>query len=264
MNSSPWAEPRRFAGRRAAGAHGGAGRDRRRAGGRAAARRAAAAICVAPSGRLGFRARKSHSPKKFPFELAVASQPAVPFFAFVADLRLPVRRASRCLRCAGPCSVVFGGAVFSFFRVSFGFLGRFRAGLGFFGRLAPPLLLPACLAARSCRTILRSPRFLRAPLSSPPPPPTLITCGAAAACWPPFSWPERPIRKPTPIARTSVATPAISAALAFIRSRLRLSAGGGGGGAPAPPPGALIDSMKTTASMNGRRGSPRRWPQLRQ
>ena len=79
-------------------------------------------------------------------------------------------------------------------------------------------------------------------------------------------WPVRPIRKPTPIARTSVATPAISAALAFhLLFEPPDWAGGGGGVAPPAPPGAeFIDSMKTTASMKGRRGSPRRWPQFRQ
>jgi hypothetical protein len=87
--------------------------------------------------------------------------------------------------------------------------------------------------------------------------------GASAAALPELSWPERPIRKPTPIARTSVATPAIRAALAFMRLE-DFGSLGGGGGVPAAPPGALIDSMKTTASMNGSRGSPRRWPQLRQ
>jgi len=54
---------------------------------------------------------------------------------------------------------------------------------------------------------------------SSPPPPTLMICGAGAeAIELPLS-PDCPIITPTPIASTSVATPAIKEAFAVIRER---------------------------------------------
>ncbi len=80
--------------------------------------------------------------------------------------------------------------------------------------------------------------------------------GAAEPLLPAF-----PISTPTPIASTRVAIPAISAVLAVIPCGLRSLGGGGGGGGSFE---ALTASMKTTASMKGRRGSPRLFPHSRQ
>ena len=96
--------------------------------------------------------------------------------------------------------------------------------------------------------------LVEAVASSPPP---WITIGAwlAGAA---VSSPERPIRTPIPRASSRVPTPAISAALGEIPFFVFL------GAAEAASGGWFIASMKTTASMNGSRGSPRRWPHSRQ
>lgn len=98
--------------------------------------------------------------------------------------------------------------------------------------------------------------FLCPAAAVPPPPPTVITWTGALACFVVgvllLSW---PIRTPTPMARSSVATPVTSVAPVAIRGRRRLGAGAGGGGGGASSAATLARE---------KRALPRRSPQFTQ
>ncbi len=237
MNSSPWTEPSVLlgGGPPARTVPAAAGKEVGRAVGGGAP--GGGGDLVAAPGRRFFRAWKSHSPKKLPVNSPLSLQPAAPFSHLPPTSTFGF--ASRCLpSCGGllwslPWPVLLLPSTllrsWSFRKSTFPppacCSGRHRR------RLDPRRLLRRRLPA-SDDSASGVPRFRRrsgAPpiwttLTSPPPLPALLLS----------LWPVRPIRKPTPIARTSVATPAISAALAFHRLFEPPDWVGGGGGV-APP-----------------------------
>src|SRR6185312_7512803 len=220
----------------------------------------------AVGGRLGIRSGKSHlicvpasySPKKLPVNSPLLLQPAAPcsqlpptFCSGSASFTSPSVWSTSSVAVEAPCEPISE------------FFSAFGVALALF--LPPPFESPLLLPESAVLAVDSAAAAVSAGSPPPPPPPTSITLiGASAAALSDAAWPERPIRKPTPTARTSVATPAIRAALAFIRGDDPPPGDAGGGGGVPPPGGAPSDSMKTSASMNGRRGSPRRCPQLRQ
>ena len=87
------------------------------------------------------------------------------------------------------------------------FVLRFFRGLCRFGFGRLFLLLLACRRRRCLAFGAGRGVFAGSAASPPPPPSTLITCGALMATGAEPLSPERPIRTPTPIARTRVAIP---------------------------------------------------------
>ncbi len=267
MNSSPWAEPSDLLGRRAARADGAGGGGKEVGARRRAAARQAAAAIWSTRRRRSFSSPGSLIRKKFPSNLPLSPQPAVPFSHVPPSFGFRLRRFE-CRRCEGLRSVFFAASSFSSFEFS---LIWFISEAGFFAAGLPCALpLSPLVRSRACRRLqLRASSVFVAASASPPPAAaelddfdaaavTGLSCCRCGRCG--RSGSRR--RSPGPGSRRPRSAPRWRSICCSSRQT-----GSGAGAGPrrrAPPGVAFIDSMKTTASMKGRRGSPRRWPQLRQ